>query len=223
MPFGSSRQVVPKGLARVAQRFNAGMVDEERRVPKGRLSDSAWVFSLNRPFGTYAFGAAFPALKRRAIVGSPSGTTLLGPSVSICVHLWLNYRFLGFPSRHYSITPHCPLGSVWSPCSAHGGGAWLSWTGGGCLERVPAFRSTCRRTPAPDQPQYRNSGPGARARGPVKAKVWPSDRTASDYRQWARRRSTGRRRRRCWSRCSPKWARRRCRPPGPHTVRWVCR
>jgi hypothetical protein len=61
---------------RIAQRFNAGMVVEHRRVPKGRLTNGARLLQFNRPFGTYALGTTFPALKRRAIVGSPSGTTL---------------------------------------------------------------------------------------------------------------------------------------------------
>jgi hypothetical protein len=45
-------------------------------VPKGRLTDSARVLPFSRPYGTYALGRGFPALKRRAIVESPSGTTL---------------------------------------------------------------------------------------------------------------------------------------------------
>ena len=75
--LGNLRLAVPKGRMRIAQRFNAGMGDEGRRVPKGRLTNSTRVLPFIRPFGTYALETAFPALKRRAIVGSPSGTTLL--------------------------------------------------------------------------------------------------------------------------------------------------
>jgi hypothetical protein len=70
------RLAVPKGCVRIAQRFNAGIGDEGRRVPKGRLTNSARVLPFNHPFGTYALGTAFPALKHRAIVRSPSGTIL---------------------------------------------------------------------------------------------------------------------------------------------------
>jgi hypothetical protein len=70
------RLAVPKGRVKIAQRFNAGMGDEGCRVPKGRLTNSARVLPFNRPFGTYALGTVFPALKHRAIVRSPAGTTL---------------------------------------------------------------------------------------------------------------------------------------------------
>jgi hypothetical protein len=76
LPIGNLRQAVPEGLAKIAQRFNAGMVDERHRVPKGRLTNGARLLQFNRPFGTYALGTTFPALKRPAIVGSLSGTTL---------------------------------------------------------------------------------------------------------------------------------------------------
>jgi hypothetical protein len=74
--LGNLRLAVPEGRVRIAQRFNAGMGDEGCRVPKGRLTNSARVLPFIRPFGTYAIGTAFPALKRRVIVRSPSGTTL---------------------------------------------------------------------------------------------------------------------------------------------------
>jgi hypothetical protein len=73
---GIPRLAVPKGRVRIAQRFNAGIGGVVCRVPKGRLTNSARLLPLNRPFGTYALGTAFPALKRRAIDRSPSGTTL---------------------------------------------------------------------------------------------------------------------------------------------------
>jgi hypothetical protein len=76
LPIGNLRQAVPEGLVKIAQRFNAGIVGERHRVPKGRLINGPRLLQFNRPFGTYALGTTFPALKRRAIVGSPSGTTL---------------------------------------------------------------------------------------------------------------------------------------------------
>jgi hypothetical protein len=74
MPSAKPWQAVPEGLVRIAQRFNAGVADERRRVPKGRLNDGGRGLPFSRPYGTYSLGTAFPALKRRAIVGSPSGT-----------------------------------------------------------------------------------------------------------------------------------------------------
>ena len=70
------RGPVPKGLVALAQRFNAEIADEHRRVPKGRPNACARFLPATRPCGTYTLVTVFPALKRRAIVGSPSGTTL---------------------------------------------------------------------------------------------------------------------------------------------------
>lgn len=77
-PMATHRRPVPKGQLTIAQRFNAGMADQYRRVPKGRLNGCARALPVSRPFGTYPLVTVFPALKRRAIVGSPSGTTLQG-------------------------------------------------------------------------------------------------------------------------------------------------
>ena len=55
---------------RIAQRFNAGIEVWFYQVPKGRLN----LRSVGRPFGTYAFGRPYPALKRWAILRRPSGT-----------------------------------------------------------------------------------------------------------------------------------------------------
>ena len=60
----------------MAQRFNAGIADEHRRVSKGRLDGRARLGPVSRPVGIYGVWATFPALKRRAIIGSPSGKTL---------------------------------------------------------------------------------------------------------------------------------------------------
>ncbi len=75
-PMATHRGPVPKGQLTIAQRFNAGMADQYRRVPKGRLNGCARALPVGRPFGTYPLLTVFPALKRRAIVGSLSGTTL---------------------------------------------------------------------------------------------------------------------------------------------------
>src|ERR1017187_481593 len=81
MQFAGSWQAVPKGLVIIAQRFNAGGADEHRRVPKGRLNDDGRLRPFSRPVGTHALRTTFPTLKRRAIVGCPSGTTLRVPCV----------------------------------------------------------------------------------------------------------------------------------------------
>ena len=44
------------------------------QVPKGRLNGCAPARDFNRPFGTHRLRCSDPALKRRAIVKSPSGT-----------------------------------------------------------------------------------------------------------------------------------------------------
>ena len=75
MPFANSQRAVPKGHVRIAQRFNAGMAGKRSRVPKERLNCGARGLGFSRPFGTYAHRAAIPALKRRAILRCPSGTT----------------------------------------------------------------------------------------------------------------------------------------------------
>ena len=56
----------------IAQRFNAGIEVVFYQVPKGRLN----LRSVGRPFGTYAFGRPYPALKRWAIFRRPSGTAI---------------------------------------------------------------------------------------------------------------------------------------------------
>ncbi len=62
---------VPEGHLRIARRFNAGEATKRTLVSKGRLRT---LLAFNRPFGTdLLLGAAHPALKRRAIVGSPFG------------------------------------------------------------------------------------------------------------------------------------------------------
>ena len=62
---------VPEGHPTIARRFNAGEARNGILVPKGRLRT---LLALSRPFGTDPrFRAAHPALKRRAILGSPFG------------------------------------------------------------------------------------------------------------------------------------------------------
>ena len=62
---------VPEGHLTIARRFNAGEARKGILVPKGRLRI---LLALSRPFGTgLLFRFAHPALKRRAIFGSPSG------------------------------------------------------------------------------------------------------------------------------------------------------
>ncbi len=76
IPLCGLSRAVPKGHLRIAQRFNAGVVGELPRVPKGRLSDVTRMQSFSRPFGTRAIEAVFPALKHRAILARPFGTNL---------------------------------------------------------------------------------------------------------------------------------------------------
>jgi len=62
---------VPEGHLIIARRFNAGKARKRTLVPKGRLRIP---LALNRPFGTgLLFWFGHPALKRRAILGSPFG------------------------------------------------------------------------------------------------------------------------------------------------------
>ncbi len=62
---------VPEGHLTIARRFNAGEATKGTLVPKGRLRT---LLAFSRPFGTdLLLGSAHPALKRRAIVGSPFG------------------------------------------------------------------------------------------------------------------------------------------------------
>src|SRR6266699_5450087 len=51
----------------IARRFNAGLVVDRIRVPKGRLNGYPSAPSFNRPFGTCPAVACIPALKRWAI------------------------------------------------------------------------------------------------------------------------------------------------------------
>ena len=60
----------------IARRFNAGKAMDGLRVPEGRLKKLA---AFSRPFGTeWGDWASNPALKRRAILGCPSGTSTWG-------------------------------------------------------------------------------------------------------------------------------------------------
>ena len=60
--------VVPKGQARIAQRFNAGLDAKSSRVPKGRLSSNPTTHPSAVPSGLVCYAGRFPALKRRAIL-----------------------------------------------------------------------------------------------------------------------------------------------------------
>src|SRR5437016_6961909 len=60
--------VVPKGQARIAQRFNAGLDAKKSRVPKGRLSSIPTRHHSAVPSGLVCHARIFPALKRRAIL-----------------------------------------------------------------------------------------------------------------------------------------------------------
>src|SRR6266487_5999169 len=59
---------VPKGQARIAQRFNAGLDAQRSRVPKGRLRSNPTRHPSAVPSGLVCPAASFPALKRRAIL-----------------------------------------------------------------------------------------------------------------------------------------------------------
>ena len=60
--------VVPKGQARIAQRFNAGSEAKKSRVPKGRLRSNLAPNPSIVPSGLACHAGSFPALKRRAIL-----------------------------------------------------------------------------------------------------------------------------------------------------------
>jgi hypothetical protein len=59
---------VPKGQARTAQRFNAGLHAKRSRVPKGRLRSNPTPNPSAVPSGLVCPAGCFPALKRRAIL-----------------------------------------------------------------------------------------------------------------------------------------------------------
>src|SRR2546421_9250577 len=59
---------VPKGQARIAQRFNAGLDAKRSRVPKGRLMSKPTAHPSAVPSGLVCLTRCFPALKRRAIL-----------------------------------------------------------------------------------------------------------------------------------------------------------
>jgi hypothetical protein len=59
---------VPKGQARIAQRFNAGLDAKKSRVPKGRLRSNPTRHPSAVPSGLEFHAGCFPALKRRAIL-----------------------------------------------------------------------------------------------------------------------------------------------------------
>jgi hypothetical protein len=59
---------VPKGQARIAQRFNAGLDAKRSRVPKGRSRSNLTSHPSVVPSGLVDRAGCFPALKRRAIL-----------------------------------------------------------------------------------------------------------------------------------------------------------
>src|SRR5207247_2321754 len=59
---------VPKGQARIAQRFNAGLDAKSSRVPKGRLRSNPTPHPSAVLSGLACHAGCFPALKRRAIL-----------------------------------------------------------------------------------------------------------------------------------------------------------
>ena len=59
---------VPKGQARIAQRFNAGLDAKTSKVPKGRLRSNPTLHPSAVPSGLVCYSGYFPALKRRAIL-----------------------------------------------------------------------------------------------------------------------------------------------------------
>ena len=59
---------VPKGLASIAQRFNAGLDAKRSQVPKGRLRSNPTPHPSVVPSGLVGHAGCFPALKRRAIL-----------------------------------------------------------------------------------------------------------------------------------------------------------
>ena len=62
---------VPEGQTIIARRFNAGDRVRALEVPEGRLK----IVEFKRPVGTQVISGQNPALKRRAIILCPSGTT----------------------------------------------------------------------------------------------------------------------------------------------------
>ena len=64
----------PGGTPENSPAFQRREQTDGNRVPKGRLIGCAATQVFNRPFGTCRGFRTHPALKRRAIVKSPSGT-----------------------------------------------------------------------------------------------------------------------------------------------------
>jgi len=76
MPFGNSPSLVLEGHSENSPAFQRRVVRfKNHRVPEGRkkIRFKSWIFC--RFSGTCLYCRLNPALKRRAIVGCPSGTT----------------------------------------------------------------------------------------------------------------------------------------------------
>ena len=75
------QDAVPEGHLIIARRFNAGKNQGMAQVPKGRLNglrvacEDGCHQRISRPFGTKTSANSNPALKRRALIGCPSGTS----------------------------------------------------------------------------------------------------------------------------------------------------
>jgi len=76
VPAKLRRTNVPQGLLKIAQRFNAGTQAPRETVPKGRLKDKTDGLGSTVPTGLEIPRIKTPALKRRAILSRPFGTTI---------------------------------------------------------------------------------------------------------------------------------------------------
>jgi len=75
MPFGNSPSLVPAGHRENSPAFQRRVVRfKNNQVPEGRKKIRFKNWILCRPWGTWQYCRFNPALKRRTIVGCPSGT-----------------------------------------------------------------------------------------------------------------------------------------------------
>src|SRR5882724_11448657 len=107
---------VPKGQARIAQRFNAGMEAQRSRVPKGRPSSNPPTASFSRPFGTCVPCGLFPGVKTPGYSRDvPPGQRNVAAAFSakqatrfICDAFWRLSR------------PQCPARKLWGTIISEG-------------------------------------------------------------------------------------------------------
>jgi hypothetical protein len=123
---------VPKGQARITQRFNAGLDVKMSRVPKGRLRKNPHS-SFSRPFGTCAPCGIVPGVK------TPGYSQDVPPgqrNVAAAFSAKQATRFIGDAFKAIS-RPRCPAGKLWDTLSLEGRGDGVRGASEGSLQFVP--------------------------------------------------------------------------------------